>query len=117
VNLVADEGVDRAVVDRLRRDGHTVVYVAELYHSVADDEVLRQANTRNALLITADKDFGELVFRQGQAHSGVILLRLAGLANATKAELVAEVCRERGAELLGAFGVVAPGQVRIRRPW
>ena len=49
--------------------------------------------------MTADKDFGELVFRQGLVHSGVVLLRLAGLANATKAEIVAEVCRTRTAEL------------------
>jgi len=115
VNLVADEGVDRPVVDRLRRDGHEVVYVAELSPSVADEEVLQQARTRNAVLLTADKDFGELVFRQGLLHSGVVLLRLAGLANATKAELVAEVCRARPAELSGAFSVVSPGQIRIRR--
>ena len=115
MNLIADEGVDRVVVERLRGDGHDVVYVAELSPSVADEEVLRQANVRNALLITADKDFGELVFRQSLVHSGVILLRLSGLANATKAEIVAAVCRERAAEVLGAFSVISPGQVRIRR--
>ena len=115
MNLVADEGVDRAVVERLRHDGHEVVYVAELSPSVTDEEVLRQANARRAILLTADKDFGELVFRQGLVHSGVVLIRLAGLANATKAEIVAEVCRDRTAELVGAFSVVSPGQVRIRR--
>ena len=115
MNLVADEGVDRPVVDRLRQDGHAVVYVAELSPSVVDEEVLQQANTRSAVLLTADKDFGELVFRQGLVHSGVVLLRLAGLANATKAEIVAEACRDRAAELVGAFSVVSPGQVRIRR--
>jgi predicted nuclease of predicted toxin-antitoxin system len=115
VNLVADEGVDRAVVERLRLDGHEVVYVAELSPSVADEEVLQRANTLDAVLLTADKDFGELVFRQGLVHSGVVLLRPAGLANATKAEIVAEVCRDRTADLVGAFSVVAPGQVRIRR--
>lgn len=116
MNLVADEGVDRPVVERLRQDGHDVVYVAELSPSVADEGVLHQANARrSAVLLTADKDFGELVFRQGLVHSGVVLLRRAGLANATKAEIVAEVCRDRTAELIGAFSVVAPGQVRIRR--
>jgi hypothetical protein len=45
----------------------------------------------------------------------VVLLRLAGLANVTKAEIVAEVCRDRTAELIGAFSVISPGQVRIRR--
>jgi predicted nuclease of predicted toxin-antitoxin system len=115
VNLVADEGVDRAVVERLRQDGHEVLYVAELSPSVSDEEVLQQANARNAVLLTADKDFGDLVFRQGLAQYGVVLLRLAGLANATKAEIVAEVCRDRTAELVRSFSVVSAGQVRIRR--
>jgi predicted nuclease of predicted toxin-antitoxin system len=115
VNLVADEGVDRPVVERLRQDGHDVVYVAELSPSVPDEDVLHAANARSAVLLTADKDFGELVFRQGLVHSGVILVRLAGLANATKAAIVAEVCQERTAELIGAFSVVSPGQIRIRR--
>jgi predicted nuclease of predicted toxin-antitoxin system len=85
VNLVADEGVDGPVVQRLRNDGHDVIYVAELSPGVTNDDVLRQANDRDALLVTADQDFGELVFRQRLVHSGVLLLRLAGLTNATKA--------------------------------
>ena len=115
MNLLADEGVDRAVVERLREDGHDVLYVAELSPSIPDDDVLRQANDRGALLVTADKDFGELVFRQGRVHFGVVLLRLVGLSNATKAQIVAEVCRDRASELSRAFSVISPGQVRIRR--
>ena len=42
------------------------------------------------MLVTADKDFGELVFRQGAVHTGVVLLRLAGLQNVTKGGIVAE---------------------------
>jgi predicted nuclease of predicted toxin-antitoxin system len=67
VNVVADEGVDGPVVQRLRDDGHDVIYVAELSPGVTDDDVLRHANDRDALLLTADKDFGELVVRQGLA--------------------------------------------------
>ena len=115
MNLLADEGVDRAVVERLRDDGHDVLYVAELAPSITDEEILQQASDRGALLVTADKDFGELVFRQGRLHPGVVLLRLAGLSNATKAQIVAEVCRDRASELFRAFSVISPGQVRIRR--
>ena len=114
MNLLADEGIDRAVVERLRDDGHDVLYIAELSPGILDEDVLQQANARGALLVTADKDFGELVFRQGLIHSGVVLLRLAGLSNSTKAELVAAVCQDRARELLRAFSVVSPGQVRIR---
>lgn len=116
MNLLANEGVDRPIVERLRRDGHDVVYVAELSPSITDDEVFQQANDRSAVLITADKDFGELVFRQGRLHRGVVLLRLAGLSNATKAEIVAVVFRDRAPELLKAFTVISPGAVRIRNP-
>jgi predicted nuclease of predicted toxin-antitoxin system len=115
MNLLADESVDWPVVERLRQDGHDVIYVAELSPSITDEEVLQQANERSALLLTADKDFGELVFRQGRVHQGVVLLRLAGLPNAAKAEVVAEVFRDRAADLPGAFSVISPGVVRIRQ--
>jgi predicted nuclease of predicted toxin-antitoxin system len=85
MNLVADEGVDRQIVEQLRSVGHDVVYVAELAPSTSDDAVLQQANDRQAILITIDKDFGELVFRLNRVAAGVVLIRLEGLTTATKA--------------------------------
>lgn len=115
MNLLADEGVDRQIVERLRQDGHHVLYIAELERGIDDDVILDKANTNDALLITADKDFGELVFRQGLIHAGVVLLRLAGLLPDTKARIAAEVIHDRGADLLDAFSVISPGSVRIRK--
>lgn len=66
-------------------------------------------------MLTADKDFGELVFRQNRVHNGVILVRLFGMLSEIKAEIVAETIRDREAELSGAFTVISPGMVRIRR--
>jgi len=114
MTLLADEGVDALIVVRLRESGHDVVYVAELSPSISDSEVLDIANARHALLVTADKDFGELVFRQGLAHAGVVLLRLAGLMAATKADIVVQALRHHAAELPEAFSVVSPGLIRIR---
>ena len=115
MNLLADESVDGAVVERLRRGGHAVIYVAEISPSISDEEVLREANDRRALLVTADKDFGELVFRQRRIHSGVLLVRLAGLPPTAKADIVAKVVQDHAADLNGAFTVVSPGTLRIRR--
>ena len=115
MNLLADESVDRPVVDRLRQEGHAVVYVAELSPSISDDQVLQEANKLSSLLLTADKDFGELVFRQGRVHTGVVLLRLAGLPAAAKADVVARVFQDHATELPGGFSVVSPGAVRIRQ--
>jgi predicted nuclease of predicted toxin-antitoxin system len=87
MNLLADEGVERQIVERLRQDGHTVLYIAEMEPGVPDNVVLERANEITALLVAADKDFGELVFRERRLSSGgVVLLRLAGLSAERKAE-------------------------------
>ena len=114
MNIVADEGVDRPIVERLRQDGHAVFYVAELAPSISDDTVLQLANTHAAVLLTIDKDFGELVFRLNRVAGGVVLVRLEGLTSDTKARIVANAFRDHETEMLSAFSVIAPGIVRIR---
>jgi predicted nuclease of predicted toxin-antitoxin system len=115
MNLLADESVDRMIVVVLRQEGHAVESVAESDPSIADEEVLRRAAESARVLLTADKDFGELVFRLRRVHAGVVLLRLAGLTSAERAALVAEVVRVHGSELVGGFTVVTPESVRIRQ--
>lgn len=114
MNFLADESVDRAIVERLRQDGHTVEYVAELSPGISDDEMLGRSSAATAVLLTSDKDFGELVFRLGRAHTGVMLLRLAGEPTAERVEIVSGVVRDHGAELPGAFAVVTKDAIRIR---
>ena len=115
MTFLADEGVDRQIVERLRLDGHEVSYVAEMAPGIMDEVVLRERRNSASVLITADKDFGELVFRQRQASTGVPLVRLCGLAPATKASVVSPAIQEHGRELPGAFAVLSHGNLRIRR--
>lgn len=114
MNFLADEGVERQIVDRLRAAGHDVDYTAESSPASSDDEVLHHANERGALPLTSDKDFGELVFRQRRIHAGVVLLRLAGLSIDSKIEHIMTVVQTRAVELSMAFAVISPGLVRIR---
>jgi predicted nuclease of predicted toxin-antitoxin system len=115
MRLLADEGVDQLIVDNLRRAGNEVLYVAEMSPGLTDEEVLDLANRLSTLLLTADKDFGELLFRQKRISSGIILLRLAGLASATKAEITTRAIRIHASELPGSFTVITPGTIRIRK--
>ena len=118
MNFLADESIDRAITERLRQDGHEVQDVAEMAAGSTDEAVLSWAVQENAILITADKDFGEMVFRQHRLVTGVVLLRLPGLPSGMKADIVAFAVKEHGAKLPNAFSVIKPGATRIRpRQW
>ncbi len=114
MRFVADEGVDSQIVDKLRSEGHAVSYVAELDPGISDEAVLEWAISEGALLLTADKDFGELVFRLRRLSTGVVLLRLQGLVPEKKANAVARLVGEHSHELVQAFSVVTQTGVRIR---
>ncbi len=111
--LVADEGVDRQIVDRLASE-HDVYAIAHHNRGAPDEVVLQIARERNAVLVTGDKDFGELVFRRRLIHRGVILLRLPGMDTDVKASVVATVIAHHEPEMVSGFSVIGPSSVRIR---
>jgi predicted nuclease of predicted toxin-antitoxin system len=114
MNFVADESVDGLIVSGLRQNGHDVFYIAESSPGLPDDDVLNEANARAAILLTSDKDFGEMMFRQRRVHAGVVLVRLHGLSLEAKTALVCDAVRIHGPEFLNAFSVILPGYVRVR---
>jgi len=105
MNFLADENTDRQIVERLRGDGHTLLYVIEMDPGISDDQVLEVANHNAASLITTDTDFGELVFRLNKIHFGVLLVRPAGLSPTAKAEIIFSAISTHGQEFLEAFTV------------
>ncbi len=115
MRYLADESVERQVVDALRQASYDVDYVAEVAPGAADPDVLARANRESSVLITGDKDFGELVYRRRQQNSGVVLLRLSGLTPQRKATIATKVFVSRAADFAGAFSVVTESGVRVRR--
>lgn len=100
MKLLCDEGVESQIVVHVRAAGHEVSYVAEM--------------EAGAILVTNDKDFGELVFRQGRFSHGVVLLRLAGVAADRKGSFLAAALDQWGSQIPGSFTVVERFRVRIR---
>jgi predicted nuclease of predicted toxin-antitoxin system len=115
VKIVADENVDKVIVDQLRADGHDVLFIGESDAGIDDHTVLDRSLRARRVLLTADKDFGDLIFRQGLLHSGVLLLRLAGVSPEMKAGLVAATFDQHGEELSSGFAVLNKRILRFRK--
>jgi len=114
MRFVADENVSRRVVERLRTFGFDVTLIAGALSGISDTEVLKVAEAEDRILITEDRDFGELVVRQRLDVRGVILLELDRLSNTAEADRVAEVVAANADKLLGNLIVIEPARVRIR---
>jgi len=115
LRFLADESCDFAVVRALRAEGCDVVTVSE-YMQRSDDRVLIiQAGEEQRVFLTEDKDFGWLVFASHETSAGVILIRYPGDARQELADDMVQLMYEQGESLLGAFVVIQPGHVRIRR--
>ena len=115
MKFIFDQSTDRRLAPHLRQRGHDVTVVAVDYPpSLPDDEVRAISQREQRILVTEDRDFGELVFRHRQAHAGVIYLRLPPMELSSKVSRVMAVL-DKYATHLDQFLVVSQGSVRIRR--
>ena len=113
MRFLVDENLPLPVVEALRRQGHDAAWVRTDAPGSADEQAPARATTEGHVLVTADKDFGDLVFGAGLGvGSGVILLRLRGSLEARTAALVAAA--EARDDWTGVFAVVTDGGVRAR---
>jgi predicted nuclease of predicted toxin-antitoxin system len=114
MTLLANENFPLDAVEALRQAGHQVAWVRTDAPGSTDPEVLARAMAERRVLLTFDKDIGELAYRAGlPAGCGVVLFRLpaASLAALAAAVLTAIAARDDWA---GHFSVVEPGRVRMR---
>lgn len=114
MRFLADEGVDRSIVTGLRNLSYDVFYVIEEIRSLDDATLLNIATKEERILITRDKDFGELVFRLNKVHAGVILIRLEGYTTEERGEMVCHIIRQYADQLPNGFIVIQKGIIRIR---
>ncbi len=115
MRFVADEGCDFTVVRALRTAGHDVTAILEISPRAEDAAIIDLAVRERRILLTEDKDFGELVYANAQAASGVILIRFPGNVRATLPTAVVTLVNNKGEQLFGCFVVVQPGRIRIGR--
>lgn len=113
--LLLDENISRTVIQALRDRGHDVLTVKESMRGAGDEEILERAQADKRLLVTQDKDFGELAFRSRRATPyWIVLFRLGGTTPDEDNRKIIEIL-ESGTEWAGHFAVVTETQVRLRQ--
>jgi len=113
VRLVADENCDFSLVVDLRLAGYDVVSIAERMRGADDETVIELARSERRLLITEDKDFGQLVFATAKQNSGVILIRYPASTRSPLTAAVLKLLADNGENLYSRFAVLEPGRVRV----
>ena len=113
MRFLADESCDFAVVRALRSAGHDVIVVSEISPGAEDAQVLNLASQQERIVITEDKDFGQIVFAFGKSTRGVIFLRYPVSVHLKIAKEVVNLVKRHGKKLIGCFTVVQPGRIRV----
>ncbi len=114
MTLLADESVDFGIIKSLRLKGIDVVSILEDYSGIKDTEVLKIAQDNQYLLITEDKDFGELTYRLNLKHCGILLIRLIDLPRNERMPLVTQMIESYYEKMKGNFSVLTTKGLRVK---
>ena len=115
MRFLANENVPLATVAAMRVNGHDVLWARDEMPSASDEEVLARGAHEGRVLLTFDKDFGDLAFRSNlPSASGIVLVRLRMPKTVVAAERIAKLVMARS-DWIGHFSVMEPGRLRRRR--
>ncbi len=113
MRFTVDECTGSVVAAWLRGQQHDVYSIADQDRGLDDDVILQRSVAEDRIVITVDKDFGDLVFRDALVHKGVILLRPENKSPARLIALLETLLRDHAHELPGRFVVVTDAGVRM----
>ena len=113
MRILANENFPGDAVAALRQSGHDVAWVLADAPGSSDRQVLDRAQTENRVLVTFDKDFGELSFRGKLPSScGIILFRISAPSPAYVARVAVAALGSR-TDWVGHFAVVEDARIRM----
>jgi predicted nuclease of predicted toxin-antitoxin system len=113
MKFLVDECTGNGVAEWLSRQGYDVVSILKVSPGISDDEVLSRAFRESRILITMDKDFGDMVFRNKKNHCGIVLLRLESWHLQSKISVIESMLTHYANELEGNFIVLTEQSIRV----
>ena len=115
MRFLVDECTGSKVAQWLRDENYEVFSVFDEARGMMDDDILAKAFAENWILITNDKDFGEMVFRERRRHHGVVFLRLDDERAANKIEVRRQLLENYAEKLPEEFVVATETKVCFAR--
>ena len=112
--FIIDVGVGRIIESWLQQQNFSVIGIRSLNPEMADTDIIELANKEDAIIITMDKDFGELIFKNKFQHKGVLLLRLEDAVAEEKLAVIQNIFPEHLLNIKNKFAVYQNGKLRIR---
>lgn len=113
--LLLDENIGYLAVLNLRKDGYDVASILEESPGATDQEVIRRARSEERIIVTLDKDFGVLVYRDSSKHVGVLLLRIKKESAENISMIISKVLVRYGRKLKRKFTVATETRIRMRQ--
>lgn len=117
MKFFVDECVGPTVAQWLKQNNYDVISSYDDLLGLDDNSVLKKALLETRIIITCDKDFGEMIFKSKMQHCGVILLRLIDERPSKKIMMLDNILKNYAQELFGNFVVVTETTVRISKPF
>jgi len=115
LNFLVDVGVGRGVEQYLTKEGYDTKAVRDIDPCMADEEIIRLAHSENRMVVTMDKDFGELVYHSSIDHCGVLLLRLEDAVGSEKLQVIQFIMQHYSDRIRNCFCVFKNDKFRIKK--
>lgn len=112
--ILADENIDKQLVEAIRLSGIDVQWIAHTHKGIADEEIIDLSKIPPRIILTEDKDFGEWVFAHGIKDISVIFLRYKYQDAQTMIRIVTDLITQKSNQLIGKFTVVTVNKIRMR---
>lgn len=113
LRFLIDECVGLTVGNWLIENGFDTISIITTIPGASDREVLKKASTENRILITSDKDFGDIIFKDKSLHCGIILLRIQSKIAINKIKTLQNLLNNHSHELHDNFIVISDSGIRI----
>ena len=115
LKFLVDVGVGKKIEEYLLEKRYDTKAVRLLDQRMLDQEIIRLAALEKRIVITMDKDFGELVYHSGMEHCGILLLRLEDATGSEKQQVIAKILAKYADNIKNNFCVYQNKKFRFRK--